>query len=668
MAEGRNTVLGIDTGGTFTDGVILDMDSGEVMVKAKALTTKNDLSIGIDACIEQCIGQMPENFTASYIKLVNLSTTLATNAVVEGKRSRVGLIASNTRDLTWKLDVDIRCDVSGKVDLSGRELEPLDHDEVVRAVKSMKGMIDSLVVSGFACVRNTSHEQKIKEIAAEYLDVPVICAHELTSSLGFNERTVTAILNAHLLPVIDTLVKKTSQSLDRNGINAPVYFMKGDGTMISESQALIRPVETVLSGPAASVNGGAVLTDSENAFVVDIGGTTLDAASMENGSVAVNNEGSMVGGWQTKIRAADIFTTGLGGDSRLHWYGQEVFFGPEKSVPVCYVCERYPYYISEVEKYAKGKGNKESLKGFMPFDGIILNDVSAIESTGTLGRRIAELLQDGPHCAAYIAANLSTYERIKGFNELIEHQLITTIAMTPTDLLHINGIFTQWDDEAAKRYADVAAECMGWERSELPDKLIEKYKDQLTKSLIESIMYFEGADLNQVRECEWLDRVLFDGSCKLNLKGMIRKPVVALGASAKIWLGGLTDRLDVIVDCPEHADVANAVGAARGVLGETIEVVISHDMWHDTYNAYLPWQNFTCGSYEDARDKAMALIEEKIMELEKRDGVAEYSKTVTEENYGMGDRDKDGEEEMVFRSNITVKLKGTLKSFSDIKM
>lgn len=666
MAEVRNTVLGIDTGGTFTDGVILDMDTGEVMVKAKALTTKNDLSIGIGECIEKCIKQMPEDFVTSDIKLVNLSTTLATNAVVEGKKSRVGLIASNTRDLTWKMDVEERCDVSGKVELNGKEIEPIDIDEVIKAVKSMAGKIDSLVVSGFACVRNPSHEQQIKKIAADYLDVPVICAHELTSSLGFNERTVTAVLNAHLLPVIDTLVKKTARSLKVNGIDAPVYFMKGDGAMISESQALIRPVETVLSGPAASVNGGAVLTDTSTAFVIDIGGTTLDAASMEDGTVAVNNEGSMVGGWQTRIRAADIFTTGLGGDSRLHRHGENFSFGPEKSVPICCICEKYPYYISEVKNYAKD--NRESLKGFMPFDGLILNDASAAERTGKLGTKIAEILEDGPHCAAYIAGKLTVYERITGLGELLEHQLVSPVTMTPTDLLHIKGTFTRWDAEASIQYIAIAADCMKCEASELTDKLMKKYKDQLTKSVIESILYFEGVDLKQVEECKWMDRLLFDSSCRLGFRGLVRKPIVALGASARIWLGGITDSLDAEVECPEHADVANAVGAARGVLGETIEVVIAHDLRHDEYNAHLPWTNFTCGSYEEAKEKVMSCIELRISELEKRDGVAKYSYTVTENNYGIGDKSEDGEGQMVFRSNMTVKLAGTLKSFSSSKM
>ncbi len=661
-------ILGIDTGGTFTDGVIVNAASGNILVKAKSLTTKNDLSIGIDACIEQCIRQMPSGFSPADIKQVNLSTTLATNAVVEGKKSRVGLIASNTRDLKWKTDVEVRCDVSGRMELDGEEKEPIDSSEVLKAVKSMEGKIDALVVSGYACVRNPLHEQQIRQIAAEHLDVPIVCAHELTSALGFNERTATAILNAHLLPVIDILVKKTAQSLQAFGIDAPVYFMKGDGAMISESQARMRPVETVLSGPAASVSGGAFLTDAVDAFVVDIGGTTLDIASMENGTVSVNDEGSVVGGWQTKVRAADIFTTGLGGDSRFHVKDGIISFGPEKAIPACCVCEQYPYYIRETADCIRRSGI--SVSGMLPFEGLILNDVSAVSKTGELGRKMAELLRDGPHCAAYIAEKLSVYERVTGFRQLAEHQLISIISVTPTDLLHAKGVFTKWDADGSKQYLRFLADYLRCDADELPDMLTDCYKNQLTKAIVKSILYFEGADPAQIDECRWLDRVLFDDDCRLRFGSIVKKPIVALGASAGVWLCGLTDRMDADVRCPEHADVANAAGAAKGVLGETIGIVITYNMRQNSYHVHLPWETFVCDTYEEAKKEAMNRTDEKITELEERDGVAKYSKDVSEEKYGMTESEyTDGANggEMVARSYIKVRLSGVPRAF-DVSM
>ena len=238
--------------------------------------------------------------------------------------------------------------------------------------------------------------------------------------------------------------------------------------------------------------------------------------------------------------------------------------------------------------------------------------------------------------------------------ELMDHQLINTISMTPTDLLHINGMFTRWDADASVRYVQQVASFMKTDPDEMTDMLIRRYRNQLTKAVIDSILYFEGVDMKQVNECSWLERVLFDDSCRLKFKGIVGKPIVALGASAGIWISGLSDMLDVEIRCPEHADVANAVGAARGILGETIEVVISYDMRHDAYSVHLPWETFVCGSYEEARHEAMTRIDDKKAELENRDGVAEYSKTVTENSYGMGETDSEDGQKMVFKSMITV--------------
>ena len=126
--------------------------------------------------------------------------------------------------------------------------------------------------------------------------------------------------------------------------------------------------------------------------------------------------------------------------------------------------------------------------------------------------------------------------------ELMDHQLINTISMTPTDLLHINGMFTRWDADASVQQV---ASFMKTDPDEMTDMLIRRYRNQLTKAVIDSILYFEGVDMKQVNECSWLERVLFDDSCRLKFKGIVGKPIVALGASAGIWISGLSDMLDV---------------------------------------------------------------------------------------------------------------------------
>lgn len=192
-----------------------------------------------------------------------------------------------------------------------------------------------------------------------------------------------------------------------------------------------------------------------------------------------------------------------------------------------------------------------------------------------------------------------------GVKELMDHQLINTISMTPIDLLHINGMFTRWDADASVRYAQQVASFMKTDPDEMTDMLVKRYRNQLTKAVIDNIFYFEGVDMKQVNECSWLERVLFDDSCRLNFKGIVGKPIVALGASAGIWISGLTDMLDVQIRCPEHADVASAVGTARGILGETIEVVISYDMRHDEYSVSIFHGRRLCAEHTKKRGMSL---------------------------------------------------------------
>ena len=115
----------------------------------------------------------------------------------------------------------------------------------------------------------------------------------------------------------------------------------------------------------------------------------------------------------------------------------------------------------------------------------------------------------------------------------MDHKLINTISMTPTDLLHINGMFTRWDADASVRYVQQVASFMKAGPDEMTDMLVRRYRNQLTKAVIDSILYFEGVDMKQVNECSWLECVLFDRSSRLNFKGIIGKPIVALGGCCR---------------------------------------------------------------------------------------------------------------------------------------
>jgi len=174
--------LGFDTGGTYTDAVIMDLDTSEILARSKSLTTRNDLSIGISGAISKFDKDLLKN-----VSTVSLSSTLATNSIVEGKGCRVGLICIGS-PITTTTTVDKSITVSGGHKPNGTESEPLDEESVEKFLKSVKGQVDCIAVTGFMSVRNPKHEQRVKEMARQILNIPTVCGYELSSVLGFNER------------------------------------------------------------------------------------------------------------------------------------------------------------------------------------------------------------------------------------------------------------------------------------------------------------------------------------------------------------------------------------------------------------------------------------------------------------------------------------------------
>lgn len=323
-------VLGIDTGGTYTDGVILNRDTGQVLCTAKALTTPQDLTIGMENCIHELAFERWQD-----IGLVSLSTTLATNAIVEGRGGRVGLLLLGQKRKEC-FPAEICVELNARVGIRGDVREQLRQSELHQALLSFRGRCDALAISGYASVRNPAHELKAAQEARESLGIPVVCGHELTGTLGLYERTLTAILNARLIPIIQKLMQAVQQVMARLGVHAPIMVVRGDGSFIQANYAVQRPVETILSGPAASVIGAKFLSGHRDCLVVDMGGTTTDIACLHQGECAVSDEGARLSGWHTRVRALEICTFGLGGDSAIDVKDTDkVKIGPRKIIPLC---------------------------------------------------------------------------------------------------------------------------------------------------------------------------------------------------------------------------------------------------------------------------------------------------------------------------------------------
>ena len=299
------TMLGIDTGGTYTDAVLFKKGQG-VIQSAKSLTTKHDLSIGItDSCI-QVLGDIG----AKDIKLVSLSSTLATKAIVEKQGSPVCLIlvghstsALEKGNLKDALDCDPCYFVDGGHKASGEKNAPLDEEKIIGIAKRYKNKVSAFAVCGIFSTRNKYHEHRIKNLLREHSDLPVILSSDLADSLDAPKRALTALLNARLLIQIHHLIHAVQSFLDAHKISAPLMIVKGIGSLMHAQVALDKPVETIMSGPAASVISASYLTGTKNAFISDIGGTTTDIVIIKDGELILSPNGATINGWNTMAEA-----------------------------------------------------------------------------------------------------------------------------------------------------------------------------------------------------------------------------------------------------------------------------------------------------------------------------------------------------------------------------
>ena len=353
MEEGMNLGLGVDTGGTYTDSALINFDTGTVLAKAKALTTRQDLSIGIANSIDN-LGEID----TKQIRLVSVSSTLATNSIVEGKGARACLLGIGyDRKTLYKYGLgdafpikEVRL-ISGGHDISGKELRPLDIRKIEQDVLETRQLVDAYGISAYGGVRNPEHEIATRRIVEELSGLPAVCGHELTNKLNSIKRAITVAFNARLIPLIRELLEAVKAVLHERQIHAPLMVVKGDGHVVNDQTAMQRPIETILSGPAASVMGAKFLARTDSGIVVDMGGTTTDIAVLRDGAPEINPDGAAVGKWRTSVRAADIQTSGIGGDSHIVFDRNDgISISPRRVIPLSLAALHDPNIVDDLEK------------------------------------------------------------------------------------------------------------------------------------------------------------------------------------------------------------------------------------------------------------------------------------------------------------------------------
>ncbi len=339
--------IGIDTGGTNTDAAVVDIINRRVLSHAKAPTTYCDYAIGI----EQALAALPPRLLRRAIR-VGVSTTLATNAISTGHGEPAGLILLGYPAMTeQQVPFEPRATVPGAMSIAGEPLEPLDEPALLAAARRMieQHAVTALAVSGYASIMNPAHEQRAGQVLHEATGLPIVQAHHLSMRLGAAERAVTAGWNARLLADISRLLSAVERTCERMGLNCPVVVIRADGTAMPAAAARLRPVETILSGPAASIEGGVALAGAREAIVVDVGGTTTDIGLAVGAAPAIRDEVAIVGGCTLAVRAVQEYTVALGGDSYVQITGEGIQIGPRRVVPLSVLARRDPGVVAKLE-------------------------------------------------------------------------------------------------------------------------------------------------------------------------------------------------------------------------------------------------------------------------------------------------------------------------------
>ncbi|MFA5537277.1 MAG: hydantoinase/oxoprolinase family protein [Bacillota bacterium] len=326
--RGEAMFLGLDMGGTHVDGVIIDQ--GRVVKTVKNPTDRDDLFFSVWTTLQELIqGVEPED-----IKRINLSTTVSTNAIVENKMEAVGMIIQSGPGLPQEF---LACGeenlfISGYVDHRGKAVKGIKEAEVLAGVKMFqKASIKNCAVVTKFSPRNASQELKIKELIKNDFST-ITLGHRLSGKLNFPRRVFTSYLNAAVGNSFQSFVRNLSKSLDKVGISAPVYILKADGGTMDLATASAQPVETILSGPAASLMGlTALLPVKGDGVLLDIGGTTTDFFFLADGVPLFEPLGSIIGGYKTLVRSIYSRSIGLGGDSSLQIEQGELKIGPQRA-------------------------------------------------------------------------------------------------------------------------------------------------------------------------------------------------------------------------------------------------------------------------------------------------------------------------------------------------
>ncbi len=606
----NDIVIGIDTGGTYTDAVLLARGSGKVLEWSKVRTDKQNLG----SCIREAVIKLIEkNSAARNASAVNLSTTLATNAIAEGRMRPVCLVLAGYDEdsfKTWSFEKEIPSGniifVRGGHDRWGDESSPLDEEEIRRTAARWKDRVEAFAVSALFGNRNPDHEIRARWILQSGSGLPCTCGHELTGKLNALSRASTAAMNASLVPIVREWMDSVGSALSSLGVDAPLHVVRGDGSLVSSTWAKERPIETILSGPAASAIGAsrlAGLSRERDAVVIDMGGTTTDIVLVRKGSLKLREDGAMVGGFRAMIPSGEINTTALGGDSQVFLNPDGVIsIGPLRVEPLCIISKKRPEVIEHISRIThKGGASYEDLVFLIP--------AGKAEIQGDRAeKRIIE--RSGNSLLSLEDASKEFKDPVSGLGTvmgLVRSGKLEISAFTPTDAMCAMGCIPSGDVETAVKSAEILASLGPFEEGNAFCRaVLERVSEYLSLFVVESLLERRGFHGSKTSEENFRKRLAEEivrppsSDDLLPIGASLNTLIIGVGAPCDAFIPKAAGLLKAEFSVPDHAPVANAAGAAAAAFSVRKGVLVLPLPECGGFRVHLPWGTSDMPSIEEA--------------------------------------------------------------------
>jgi hypothetical protein len=679
--------IGIDTGGTYTDAVVYDMEAKKILGEGKALTTHSRLEVGIANALDT----LPRKFVER-AELLTLSTTLATNACVENKgaRARLLLLGFDTEMIDRLKEIYASYGFYDTSQFTVMEARPEnlfsdpcdpDWEELKRRLPQEFSDCAAVgVVQKHPRANGGRFEKEAKKLLEQELQVPVTLAYDISDEVNILKCCAGTMLNARLIPLISEFIEAVKAVMASRNLDMPIAIVRSDGSLMSEQMAGEYPVETLVSGPAASVVGGSALAGTDSAWIVDMGGTTTDVALLKSGNPVMAERGIHIGQWKTMVKGLFVDTFGLGGDSAVRFRERKLYLDTTRVIPVSVLASEYPEILPQLSDFAeRGRCFSRWLHEFY----VLQKDISGNSDYTSEEQQICGLLKNGPVMTWKLAKLLEKDPYFLHTERLEEEGIVQKSGLTPTDMMVLKGDFSLYEPTAAQLMLKCIEKNVSLPAEDIPDQVYELVIHKLYANLARIFLtqkypkkaaMFTEKDMQQMIEWFYEDararrntdetvaRIVSpdtrqtdetvskivspdigqtDKTVARNTSPDARQsgkrpgvslslqseyPLVGVGAPIHIFLPKVAELFGTTAIIPPHAQVANALGAIASRVVTTLQVRIKaeyENAYCCGYSVFEDSNRHFFKKYPDAEAFTCSLAKQKVLEKSKRQGASD---------------------------------------------